>query len=236
MTKKFDEISEWIKIRIKLNNQYVYDENWESAIQLFGKRLERKFFKPIESIIKERSLKGEGFTIVTVQCALIEMFSAFREGKIFNPNRAEKLAKYEYSKSRQIFTNFLNTVSIFEDNFWQYSIGKKIIKNQPYNASDFYKDVRCGLMHEARTKGNWIIGPTPLTKSVKTERKFITTENDKIKIHRTVLHYKLLHYLKKYQNELKRDTVNSEILRRNFARKLDHLFDVKKDTNYNWWL
>ena len=236
MTKELDEKSEWLKIRTKLNQQYEYDENWENAIKLYDRRLKRKFFKPIESVIRERILGGEGFTIVTVQCALIEMFAAFKEGKIFNPDRTKKLAKYEYSRSQQIFTDFLLTASIFEDNFWQYNSGKKVIKDQPYNAKDFYKDVRCGLMHEARTKGNWIIGATPLTKSVKTERKFIITEDGKMKIYRTVLHHKLLHYLMDYQKELRQDSQESEVLRKNFARKLDHLFDIQRSTGYSWWI
>jgi len=32
MTKELDEKSEWLKIRTKLNQQYEYDENWETRL------------------------------------------------------------------------------------------------------------------------------------------------------------------------------------------------------------
>jgi hypothetical protein len=236
MDIELEEKSEWAKIRKKLNQTYIFDETWEEAILLFNRRLNRKFFDPVQLIINGKTLKGEGFAIVTVQCALIEMFAAFRQGKIFNHNRrTSDSPKYEYNESKKMFTSLLRTVSIFQDNFWQLNSKNKPVIDKPYNAKEFYESVRCGLMHEARTKENWHITATPLTKSAKTEKRFIVTENGKIKIYRTVLHYRLLEYLTDYSNELRNHTKESEKMRKHFARKLDHLFDFKSDTALTWW-
>ncbi len=235
MDVELQEKSDWTSIRNKLNQSYKYDEVWNKSILLFSTRQKRKYFDPIQHIINQKTLKGEGFTIVTVQCALIEMFSAFRKGKIFNPDKIAGGPKYEYKDSKQMFTSFLRSASIFQNNFWQLNPKNKITIDRPFNSMDFYKNVRCGLMHEARTKVNWNITATPLEKSVKSESIFLASEHGKIKIYRTVLHYQLLKYLKEYTDELRKDTKDGEILRKYLARKLDHLFDFLPDPAFDWW-
>lgn len=235
MDAEIEEKSEWKKIREKLDQTYKFEKVWwEQAITLFEKRVTRKFFDPLQTIINGKTLKGEGFTIVTVQCALIEMFSAFRKGKIFNHNRTSASPKYEYKESQKMFTSLLRTASIFEDNFWHLNKKGNPVIDKPFNSVDFYKYVRCGLMHEARTKENWHITATPSSTSVKTEKKFITLDSGKIKIYRTVLHYRLLDYLTEYKTDLQSDTKKGEQLRKFFARKLDDLFDIKADKK-DWW-
>jgi hypothetical protein len=235
MDIELQEKSDWDKLRKKLNQNYNYDNTWEEAIKLFENRLKRKFFDPIQLIINGKALKGEGFAIVTVQCALIEMLASFRQGKIFNHNKNANSPKFEYKESQKMFTSLLQTASIFKDNFWELNNNNEIVINKPYNSEDFYKNVRCGLMHEARTKMNWHITATPLTKSIKNEKKFILTENGKIKIYRTILHHRLLDYLVEYGNELRNNTNQNKTLRKFFARKLDNLFEYSTDNNYDWW-
>lgn len=224
------EVKDWIEIRDMVGPLYQYDDFWEQSILLFHNRLKEKFFNPIQKLIDQRILKGEGFSIVTVQCALIESFAAFREGKIY------KSTRFGYSRSKEMFTSLLLSASIFEDNFWKLDENGGKIKNSPFNADDFYTGVRCKLMHEARTKGIWHITATELRKNVRTEKKFLVQKNGNINILRTVLHYRLLDYLEYYENEL-RDV--SEIgcqLRKNFARKLDDLYDIPPDDAYDWWI
>lgn len=235
MKEELKEREEWNNLRPILTQTYTYNSSWEKAILLFEKRLKNKFFSPIESLIQARILKGEGFSIVTVQCAIIESLASFREGKIFNHNKHGNLPRYEYRKSWEIFVNFLHSASIFEDNFWEDDGAGGKVLNSPFNANDFYTDVRCGLMHEARTKQGWTI--TATKKAVKTERIFLQRNGNEIKILRTVLHYRLIEYLKNYLAELREQTIEGEDLRRKFARKLDHLFGIMPDpTNYDWWI
>jgi hypothetical protein len=235
MDKEIEEKSIWTEIRSNLDQNFKFNETWEQAIQLFEKRLKWKYFDPHQKIIDKNILKGEGFTIVTVQCALIEMFAAFRNGKIFNHNKQAGSPKYEYKESQKMFISILRSSSVFEDNFWQYNSKRKPVIDRPFSTVDFYKFVRCGLIDEARTKENWIISATPRTMYVQTEKKFLVQENGKIKIYRTILHYKLLIYLKEYLNELHYNNAEGELLRKNFARKMDHLYDFVTDIEYSWW-
>ncbi len=230
-----NEKSDWINVRARLDQSYRYDEIWEEAIQIFDSRLKNKFFSPIQKIIDGRSKKGEGFAIVTVQCAMIETFAAFRKGIIFNHNFRPGGPAYEYKSSRDIFTEFLRTASIFKDHFWSLDVNGSVVHDNPYNAGDFYGDVRCALMHEARTKNNWHINLAPKKTDSKNEPIFIIIENGKTKIYRTLLHYRLLKYFNEYQDELRQDNQNSETLRKYFARKMDNLFEFAPDANFDWW-
>ncbi len=235
MNSMEDEKIAWTNVRMRLDQSYGYDEIWEEAIQIFNNRLRKKFFSPIQIIINDRSKNGEGFAIMTVQCAIIETLAAFRKGMIFNHNNRNGNPAYEYKSSRKIFTEFLLSASIFKDHFWSLDITGAMVPNNPFNSIDFYSDVRCALMHEARTKNNWHINLSPKKTDSKNESKFIVTKNGKIKIYRTLLHYRLLNYFMEYQNELRQNNQDGEILRKYFARKMDSLFEVVPDVNFDWW-
>ena len=214
------EIKDWENIRQTLNQQYKYDADWEKSIEIFNNRIRRKFFDPIQYLIDQNSIKGEGFTIVTVQCALIEMFAAFKTGKIFNHSKKLNSPNYEYKRSIDIFTSLLHSDLIFEDQFWELDLNGNKVIDKPFIAADFYKDVRCGLVHEARTKGKWFINAVKLNNgsSVKTEKIFLKKEqNGDIRIYRTILHYRLLVLLDQYCNDLRDQTAQGETLRRFFT-------------------
>ena len=208
MDKELEEIETWNNLRPLLNNTYNYSDNWEKATKLFQTRLNRKFFKPLQSIIDKRLLEGEGFTIVTVQCAIIESLASFRTGQIFAHKKVKGQPNYIYNESRKMFVDFLHTSSIFKDNFYQEDVAGNKTKDSPFNADDFYTKVRCGLMHEARTKSEWYINAT--TKKVKNEKVFIEKQGTKIKLLRTILHYRLKECVDIYLGDLKQTNANGE--------------------------
>lgn len=229
------ENEKWDSIRKNLDGNYKDPAPWEDAISLYNDRLRKKFFEPINLIIDKGLKEGEGFTIVTAQCALIESFASFETGKIFNHSykRSKKITypSYEYNGSRDLFVDFLKSASIFEGYFWEYIGGKKVEIDDL--ATKFYSDVRCGLMHEARTKGDWLISTS--TKIKDDSGIILKKEGVKIKILRTVLHFSLKEYLKEYFKKLRTTDNDGEILRRFFGRKLDHLFGYSADPNMDWW-
>jgi len=231
MDIELEEIKEWQKLRILLSNNYEINDNWISAINLFKERIDRKYFTPIEYLIKEEVNQGEGFTILTTQCAIIESLASFRKGKIFNHRKDSQSPSYEYSKSARKFVDFLHTDDVFKNNFWILENNRKK-KNKPFNANEFYADVRCGLLHEARTKGNWFI--TTNSNNSETETLFLENKNEIIKIFRSTLHYRLKKSVDKYCEDLKVVNSNGNKLRRLFGRKLDHLFG-EKDITFDWW-
>lgn len=236
MDKEQEEIHQWDELRIKLKNHYAMSSDWESAITLFKTRLARKYFRPLQTIINERKFEGEGFTIVTIQCSIIESLASFRTGEIYNLDKKASSPNYEYNGSKKMFISFLLSAPIFENNFWEYDSNGQKQPHKDFDASDFYKNVRCGLMHEARTKGGWFINTN--NKDPKTTKIFLEKSKDgkKIKILRTILHYRLIDHLNLYLKELSVDDIDGEKLRRLFARKLDHLFEKSADiTNFDWW-
>ena len=101
--------------------------------------------------------------------------------------------------------------------------------------NEFYDCVRCGLIHEARTKKDWLI--TAKKQTISPNKIFIeiNAENNK-EIHRTNLHFALKEYFDNtYISELKQKNEEGKKLRRFLARKLDHLHDINRDITYDWW-
>lgn len=227
----------WSTSRTDLNNSYEYSEKWGKIIDLFQQRIFDFYFAPIDGIIKSNKQKGEGFSILTLQCALIEIFAAFRVGKIHNRNKPRTGGlKYEYSSSSRCFVEFLQSEEIFKNHFFIVDDKGEKQTNKPFNADQFYDRVRCGLMHETRTKQDWLI--TSAIKDSSRPQQFIT-ENliKKTKsVNRTLLQKRLLDYFEKYMKELKQKDDTGNKFRRLLSRKLDHLFDIPKDKKYEWWL
>ena len=111
--------------------------------EFFYQRLSLRYLKPIHTLQNEGTCLGEGFSIVTIQCALIEFLAATKEGKNY---RFKNPGEHEYRESGKLFTKFLLTESPF--NGWFVKLEQ---------AEEFYANVRCALLHEARTKGGWRI-------------------------------------------------------------------------------
>ena len=156
-----NELEKWSELRIKIKDSYNLNKDWELALGLFENRITKKFLDPIELLIENGFKDGEGFAILTVQCALIESFASFRTGQIFNySSRWNKGApKFQYWESSKVFIKFLHSAEIFKDNFWRLEGAKRVV-NLPFSAGEFFDKVRCGLMHEARTKSPWHINTT----------------------------------------------------------------------------
>ncbi|MBZ0291817.1 MAG: hypothetical protein K8L99_04545 [Anaerolineae bacterium] len=126
---------------------------WEEAFEVyFSKRLKTRYFKPIQLLRAKRNAEyeGEGFAIVTIQCSLIEFLETTVQGISFRLARTgdPPLGPFEYGigHSGAIFRSFLRNRQPFPTVFTNDSL-----------ADDFYSSVRCGLLHEARTKSPWII-------------------------------------------------------------------------------
>ena len=90
-----------------------------------------------------------GFAIAAVFCTLVEFLESCERGHNFRfiGRSGPPLQPNEYSERQAAgyFKDFLRT-------------------RRPFNAlvpvalvDSFYSDVRCGLVHEARTKGGWVI-------------------------------------------------------------------------------
>src|SRR6185437_12360245 len=121
---------------------------WEKAFKdFFHARLLSRYLRPIETLQENSAMQGEGFSIVAIQCSLIEFLESTVQGKryIYSRNGIPPLGKYDYSNSANMFESFLVRRTPFNGGFTKQL------------AHEFYVSVRCGVLHEARTKNGWTI-------------------------------------------------------------------------------
>ncbi|WP_197432708.1 hypothetical protein [Pseudovibrio brasiliensis] len=164
-------------------------------------RLDTRYLKPIRILQANGCFEGEGFAIVSVQCALLEFLAALKIGKNYRyvRNRAD-LEAYEYNGSKVLFRDFLMTEEPFKDWF-----------TSDEEAESFYANVRCALLHEARTKDGWRIWATG-SPAVDPKNKIVR---------RNSLYEAIDQYLVSYGQLLTEDKRSQEA----FIRKFDHLAD-----------
>jgi hypothetical protein len=109
-----------------------------------GNRVVSQYVDAVIRLLRdEGSWEGEGFSIVSIQCAMLEFLAACRGGLIYRHRNPQP--PFEYSASGDIFASFLAETAPFSALFTRD------------DAVEFYRQVRCALLHEARTKSGWTI-------------------------------------------------------------------------------
>lgn len=103
------------------------ESNWREAITILKDRIEGRYLNQIELLSNDINVNG--FTIMALNCLLIETLYQFKEGKDKTPSRRNKEAYSDFLM--QEFPHVFNTQSI---------------------AESFYSNIRCGILHSAQTK------------------------------------------------------------------------------------
>ena len=191
----------WTNRKAELESPNCCAALWEKTFdEFFMERLASRYLQPIKSIQTNGDSSGEGFAIVTIQCAVIEFLAATKIGKNYRyvHNGDPKLNDFEYDKSKMLFIGFLTK----EKPFSGWLADKK-------HAEDFYSNVRCGLMHEASTKGGWRISAMT-GQAIDPANKII---------HRDDLQTAIQDFIDDYRKLLLADKPVQEA----FIRKFDHL-------------
>lgn len=207
----FINVSEWKKHRVKLIEGIPRDTNakaeWESAFNLLYTRIKTRFLNPINWILEKRYDVGEGFSVVTLQCILIEFLEAFYQGKIFTTSKTPR--DFEYNSSKQLFCDFLMGHKPFSDHFTSKA-----------NANGFFDNIRCGLLHEAATKQTSRINNAPTH-----DMLVLFEENDSsnMRIYRENFYHAICEYIASYKTEL----LSNRTLQINFIRKIDDICGIK---------
>lgn len=110
------------------------EERWLTAIEIFEDRMNARFFEAI-SLLSDRCEERRGhnlsFSIMGLNCLLIETLQQFYDG-------VDQTASNHANAFRRFFTNSPHFKLYFND-----EISRR-----------FYKDVRCGILHQAQTKNN----------------------------------------------------------------------------------
>lgn len=166
---------------------------WQEAIEIFKDRIRGRFLEPISRM----ELYGyAGFAVIALDCLLIETLQQFKEG----------LSRS--SSSRDSFVRFL-TESSFSSYFSKEAAGL------------FYEQIRCGILHQAETKGSSRIvarRDSPLVEH--------SHDGKGLVINRCLFHKQLVSEFEAYIARL-RDASNVD-LRMKFKRKMDHICRISK--------
>ena len=196
-------VADWNNLRVKLAD-FTDIDAWTSAYQdYFLTRLQHRYLNPIESIKDDGNYTGEGFSIMALICSLVEFLESTYQGKNYRHRERgdPPLGAFEYDKSSDIFVSFLSLRAPFKKDF------------KASSAKDFYRFVRCALLHEARTKGKWTIWGTTSTHIL-----FETTTTE-IVVYRDNFLKATNDFIENYKNEL----LNSNDRKEAFIRKYDNL-------------
>ncbi len=175
---------------------------WQKAFEdYFHARLSLRYLEPIRVLQENGTFQGEGFSIVAIQCTLIEFLESTVQGRNYRYRRRgdPPLGPHEYSNGKDLFVRFLSTRTPFDKDF------------DTHLAREFYENVRCGLLHEARTKGGWTIW-------AKSPAASLVSATDKT-IYRDNFHAGLLEFIDWYKGALVLDASLQEA----FIRKFDSL-------------
>src|SRR5690554_2050192 len=137
------------------------NKNWALAFSFFEERIETRYLKPIEAILNLGNNNGEGFAVVNLQCSLIETIESFINGWVYKckyDNKKKKKKKYNWyhreNKMKSPYSKcYLRNIDIFQSFFDT----REPFKSYKIKGDDFYNDVRCGLLHETKTKNDWKI-------------------------------------------------------------------------------
>lgn len=103
--------------------------DWNSGIKIFENRIKGRFTDLIEELLEkskwsEEQFQGFSFSIMALNCLLIETLKQFYDGIDETRPRMNKEAFKTFLLSSQFFPEFKSTT-----------------------AGDFYTDIRCGILH-----------------------------------------------------------------------------------------
>lgn len=192
-------VGDWLRFREEL--AHGTDSAWKAAFDDFlHPRLTLRYFDPIKTLQYGGAYQGEGFSIVAIQCTLIEFLESTTQGVNYKfKSKGEKSGPFEYTSSQSIFEAFLCSRTPFSSIFDKAS------------ALDFYIGVRCGLLHEAQTKNGWkILG--------RSTDNLIANTKDRV-VYRDNFQKGLLDYVGAYKEAL----LSDKNLQSAFIRKFDNI-------------
>lgn len=225
---------DWLQIRDQLKDKEIVDDNWEKAIKLIRERVSERYLEPLEILVTKQNYSAVmGFTIATIECCLIEFLAALFEGRIYSKTKPIGFDQIYYDDSAIIYSRFLRTNDYFKSYFGA-SKGSK----PKFRPDDFYKNVRCALIHEAQTKSDWeirIYGNSNVN-DLKNKKLLEIDQNNKKVIYRTAIYNALKDCFVDYCDRLLLEKSSRGRSRRKLlARKIDYIVELAPDKSKYWW-
>ena len=205
-------VKQWVENRKQLIEGILWggcnENDWKAAFELLHTRIETRFLNPINWILEKRLDAGEGFSVVALQCILMEFLEATYQGKIYTTSKQPR--PFEYNSSKQLFSDFLLGHKPFSEHF-----------KTKANANGFFDNVRCGLLHEAATKETSRINHAPRHDMLVL---FEANDPSNMRIYRENFYQAILDFIEEYRVEL----MSNRELQINFIRKMDDICGIKR--------
>ncbi|MBU4502892.1 MAG: hypothetical protein KKA79_09930 [Nanoarchaeota archaeon] len=176
------------EIDIEKYQKLVEEKNKKEIARFIYKRFSERYIAPLEN-----SPKKNGFCTMANCCLMIEALESFYNGWKDTKNRRD-LA----------FCKFFDRVK----EFWDFH----------GHSSEFYRNVRCGILHQAETTGGWRI-----------KRKGSLFSPDSLTINATRFLGQLKKYLEGYRRDLENADWNNKIWK-NLRKKMDTIiYNCKRE-------
>lgn len=208
ISKSFS-VKDWKEIRLDLLKNS--EQNWGKAIKVFEDKIDSRFFNPIGKIKNENLNEGEGFSIALISVVLLEFLAAFDQGKIYRTNK-EGISPCEYFSGIKLLKTFLKESKIFHSHF-----------DSNTKIQNFYENVLCGLVHEARTLKNDVIISESSIKNTQNDKIYFN-EAGESRLNRDLLLIKIKEHIEHFKIKL---VQNDKVTRNNFLIKMDEICGIR---------
>ena len=170
------------------------NDDWPLMVCIFKDRISGRFLEPIKLIEQDAAIGPfAGFSILALDCLLIETLNQFYQGLDETPKDHKK-------------------------QFWLFFKGSEYFKKHftRKSAEVFYSHVRCGLLHQAQTKRQTFIRADQPA-MIQTSNSNISNG---IIVDRMKFHQALEQEIASYVTKLERGSEADSDLRANFLKKM----------------
>lgn len=166
--------------------------DWTTAAKIVQDRLNGRFLRYATNALRS---PHSGFAVLSIDSLLLEALQQFREGVTDGSGRSEEM-----------ITKFLAGAR-FQLHFTEQA------------RTDYYKDIRCGLLHQAEAKRMWLI--------LRDQPQVLQTRagGGAYTIDVRLFHQAIKQSFRDYLRELDRPA--SDKLRRKLWTKMDHICNVR---------
>ena len=172
------------------------EDDWQTAVDIFHDRIQSRYIEHIDRIIGHRT---SGFAVLVLDCTVIETLEQFRRGTQKTPP----------GKGEAYFVAFLIGTS-FKNHFADDT------------AKMFYKQIRCGLVHQTEATGSQI------KRNSKLAMVAYTAGKEGLIVNAKPFHHELKEVIRQYEGDLRHP--QSQKARKAFREKMDFICGIEKQS------
>lgn len=228
-------LGDWKVLRNRLASNAASTKDWVMAFDVLYKRWQKRYLDPIQWIHEwngPAKAEGEGFAIMTIASCLFEAVAAAYSGKIYHYDDVvrKQFHPWAYKDSACCYTDVLKNHPVFKDS----------LSGSEIDETRFYRGIRCGLIHEARTKAEFKIN-TNFSRS-----ELAWKDGDATIINRHAFVQRLVKMIDRMETDIRDNAdIKGRSCRLNLARHMDWtfgLFDVEpiqvleREKTVSWWV